>query len=338
MPPASQSMSSAFQNRYLRIVRVFLCLPFILFVTFSLVFATTGPPQPSSGLGGADYPHGKVISNVYGSGALRYHLFEPDSPRPETAPLIVFLHGWDALRPSSYGAWIEHIVRKGNIVIFPAYQSYFSKPKDFTSNTIRSVQNSLEILKAKNHVRPDLGKFAVVGHSTGGIIAVNLAALAVQSGLPVPGAIMSIEPGWTSTVPLEDLSAISADTLVLLMVGDQDFVSGDRAAKEIFYRIPQIPLEKKDYIIMVSDYRGSPPLKADHFTPACSAADTGLRSAAGPNALDYYCLWKLFDALTDAAFYQKNWEYALGNTPQQRFMGVWSDGLPVKELIVTDNP
>jgi hypothetical protein len=56
------------------------------------------------------------------------------------------------------------------------------------------------------------------------------------------------------------------------------------------------------------------------------------------NALDFYGTWKLFDGLTDAAFYGKNREYALGNTPQQRFMGVWSDGVPVKELKITDNP
>jgi hypothetical protein len=56
------------------------------------------------------------------------------------------------------------------------------------------------------------------------------------------------------------------------------------------------------------------------------------------NALDYYGTWKLFDALTDAAFTGKNRDYALGNTPQQRFMGVWSDGVPVKELKVTDKP
>ena len=45
-----------------------------------------------------------------------------------------------------------------------------------------------------------------------------------------------------------------------------------------------------------------------------------------------------FDGLIDAAFAGKNREYALGNTPQQRFMGVWSDGVPVKELKVTDKP
>ena len=56
------------------------------------------------------------------------------------------------------------------------------------------------------------------------------------------------------------------------------------------------------------------------------------------NAMDFYGTWKLFDALTDAAFNGRNREYALGNTPQQRFMGLWSDGVPVKELKVTDKP
>ena len=43
-------------------------------------------------------------------------------------------------------------------------------------------------------------------------------------------------------------------------------------------------------------------------------------------------------ALTDAAFHGRNREYALGNTPQQRYMGAWSDGRPVRELIVLDRP
>lgn len=49
------------------------------------------------------------------------------------------------------------------------------------------------------------------------------------------------------------------------------------------------------------------------------------------DALDYYGFWKLFDGLCDAGFYSKNREYALGNTPEQRYMGEWTDGTPVKE-------
>ena len=33
-----------------------------------------------------------------------------------------------------------------------------------------------------------------------------------------------------------------------------------------------------------------------------------------------------------------NKEYCLGNTSEQRFMGLWSDGTPVEEMIVTDDP
>jgi hypothetical protein len=37
-------------------------------------------------------------------------------------------------------------------------------------------------------------------------------------------------------------------------------------------------------------------------------------SSPAANALDYYGLWKLLDALCDAAFYGKHRQYALGNT------------------------
>ena len=60
------------------------------------------------------------------------------------------------------------------------------------------------------------------------------------------------------------------------------------------------------------------------------------RDVAFTNALDYYGFWKLFDGLCDAAFRGANREYALGNTPEQRFMGRWSDGTPVKQLAVGD--
>ena len=56
------------------------------------------------------------------------------------------------------------------------------------------------------------------------------------------------------------------------------------------------------------------------------------------DALDWYGTWKLLDALMACSFDGTWCEYALGNTPEQRFMGVWSDGVPVIELNVTDDP
>jgi hypothetical protein len=115
--------------------------------------------------------------------------------------------------------------------------------------------------------------------------------------------------------------------------------------------------------LLVSDERGRPGLIAGHRAPTApdqnydnGEGDLTARRSGGPegstrdgsarvdsrtpttDAIDFYGLWKLFDALCDAAFSGKNREFALGNTPQQRFMGKWSDGSPVKELVVTDKP
>ena len=81
------------------------------------------PAQPRNGPGGSAAPHASIEKTVYGAGGDEYWLFEPREPRPEgPVPLIVFLHGWSVLDPSVYGAWIDHLVRRGNAVCFPVYQ------------------------------------------------------------------------------------------------------------------------------------------------------------------------------------------------------------------------
>ncbi|MEW5803451.1 MAG: hypothetical protein AB1847_15265 [bacterium] len=426
--------------------KILLTILMLPLMSISSALAANPPRQPSSGPGGSDYTHRSVRSSSHGFGALQYYIFEPDTPQPASAPLIVFTHGYGGTNPMSYGAWIEHIVKKGNIVVYPKYQSMTSMiggSRQYTSNCIKSVQDALKVLQGSGHVKPDLDKCATVGHSYGGLLTVNIAALAQKSGIPVPKAVMSVEPGISITMPLEDLSSIPPETLLLTIVGDRDTVVGNRDARKIFRLTPQIPPENKDYVLMVSDRHGTPGLSATHFAPTCMApvggmvsglgnlipslggslpnlgglgpdfgsletdpfgpasesggflgayfdnlisysSDTvsvmndsinaaalsdstadpiadlaampdfefllpvlasagpdvsgGLTPMFGTNALDYYCTWKLFDALIDAAFFGKNREYALGNTPLQRYMGEWSDGKPVKELVVTDNP
>ena len=102
------------------------------------------PSQPQSGPGGKQYVHGSVTKNRYGKGGQEYWMFEPDSPRPRTAPVIVFLHGWGGMNPLYYGAWIDHLVKRGNIVIYPRYQAnLLTSIKDFTPNTSHPTLVSL---------------------------------------------------------------------------------------------------------------------------------------------------------------------------------------------------
>lgn len=169
--------------------------------------------------------------------------------------------------------------------------------------------------------------------------------------------------------PLEDLSGVPADTLLLTVVGEDDRVARDIDAKKIFYGTKLVPLKNKNYVILCSDDHGNPPLKATHFAPVApdKRYDSGEKKEGGKesgflsrlrqqrsgengemsdvrqggegiDALDTHGIWKLYDALLDAAFFGKNRNIALGNTPEQRFMGRWSDGRPVKELEVNDEP
>ena len=335
--------------------------------------SATPPAQPKTGPGGAEVSHQGVTAKLYGTGARAYWLFEPAAPRPEQAPLLVFLHGWSGMQPRIYGAWIEHLVKRGSIVVFPLYQDSLRTPvADFTPNAVAAVTDAIHRLRTEpGHVQPMLDKFALAGHSMGGVVAANLAARWEKDGLPRPRAVMAVQPGktWTQSkrtaVKLEDLSRIPAGTLLLAVTGDRDTLARDVDAKRIFRESTRILREDKNYVTLVSDGHGQPALTANHFAPvapdAALAPDTP--ETAGPlrrrlrerlqqrraersdsatlrgvDALDWYGTWKLLDGLTDAAFFGKNRRYALGNTPEQRFMGRWSDGVAVKELLVNDKP
>jgi pimeloyl-ACP methyl ester carboxylesterase len=326
----------------------------------------TPPAQPQTGPGGKQSVHAGVIKNRYGKGGQEYWIFEPDSPKPRSAPVIVFLHGWGGMNPLYYGAWLDHLVKRGNIVIYPRYQTnLLTSISEFLPNTLHAIKDAISRLRTEpGHVNPDLNKFATVGHSLGGLLAANVAALASESNLPRVSAVMSVEPGITEApinVPLVDLKKLPADTLLLALAGDDDTLVRDTDAKRIYYESTRIPAKNKDFITLVSDSHGTPALLASHRAPTAldKSYDSGEGVGGAPanrvgdtpqtgrrdrletmmvNALDFYGTWKLFDALCDTAFYGKNREYALGNTPQQRFMGVWSDGVPVKELKVTDKP
>ena len=318
---------------------IIVCLTCLIILPYiGSVFATsngpTPPDQPTSGPGSSDCKHECVQKNSYKSGAEQYWIFEPISPKPESAPLIAFNHGYYAIFPFFYQDWINHIVRKGNIVVYPRYQGgFFFGFRNFHSNAINAVKDAIETLNSGDHVRPELDKFAVVGHSFGGGITVSMAAKAEDEGLPIPKAIMPVQP-FIQLGQSADFSKISAETLMLIVCGKDDTVVGKRYGKTIFDNTPQIPLSQKDFVMQVTDRYGSPDLVADHIAPVCFR----FFFYNTVDAMDYFSTWKLFDALTDFAFYGINREYCLGNTPEQRYMGLWSDGTPIEEMIVTDNP
>lgn len=319
------------------------------------------PSQPTSGPGGSDYLHADVLSRRFGAGGDEYWIFQPQDPTPQSAPVVVFVHGWGGTDPRVYGAWIRHIVRKGHIVIYPRYQDRLSAPSiEMSDATRRTVTEALDRLRTDGPVRPLEDRIAWVGHSLGGNIAASLAATYASNGLPTPAALMAVEPGGDSRLPLADLSGMPVDALVLLIVGDADLIVADRGARTIFNGLSHLNSDNLDLITVRSDAYVGFSFQADHFAPlaiiagfpsdeATTAGGESARARRGllsrlhrdrtaqrnaPDVLDFFGYWKLLDGLLDAAFRGVNRDYALGDTERQRFMGIYSDGTPVTPLTV----
>lgn len=300
--------------------------------------APTPPEQPTQGPGSSDYRHARVVARSFGAGPTAYWLYEPAEPAPKSAPLVVFNHGWLQHVPGAYSAWTDHLAKRGNIVVYPVYQdSLFTPAERFTPNAIRGVKDAIRELQTGQHVRPELDKFAIVGHSAGGVIAADMAVRARDEGLPAPKALMIVEPGRGNlggkpNLPIDDYTKIPANLLMLVVVGETYALGTDPWPAKLIYSQAPLPRTAKNFITIRGDRHGRPALVSDHMA-ACGT--WGSRRPKEVDALDYYGHWRPFDALCEAAFSGRPRTKAPGNTAEERSMGRWSDGVPVRELVVT---
>ena len=325
------------------------------------------PTQPLQGPGGSNYRHADVRQWHFNVADNEYWVFTPARPLTERAPVVVFTHGWSVMQPDLYRAWIEHIVRRGAILIYPRYQaSLKTAAADFLPNAADSVRHAVADLRAgKLEVAPELGHVAYLGHSAGGLIASGLAASWQRLGIPEPSALMAVEPGKSSgprwrQVPLEPLSGIPAGTLLLAVCGDEDERVGCDDARRIYTESTHVAARDKDLLLLRSDRHGSPPLLANHAAPTAPRFDpryppsdssswllnrvqervrqrmhqgqAPTHNALATDGMDWFGTWKLFDALCDAAFQGQDRDYALGGTLAQLSMGRWNDGTPVRPM------
>lgn len=311
----------------------------LLLVAPGLGAAPTPPAQRAGGPGGKRYRHLEVRESRYGRGPSGFWIFEPGRPRRTAAPVIVFVHGWLAAHPWCYRAWIDHLVLQGNVVLFPRYHGLATAPGDFTGNCIRTVARGLRFLDGVWHAKAMPGRLAIVGHSAGGLVAANVAALAVTSGLPRFAALMPVQPGVHDLIRYADFSRIPAGTLMVVVTSSDDHNVGERTGWDILRGASSIRPADRNLVRMHSDEHGKPGLLANHYAAACPKPISFvprqvLPAIAATDALDYNGIWKLFDGLTDAAFHGTNRAWALGNTPEQRSLGKWSDGRPVRPMDV----
>ena len=347
----------------MRLTHCSICLIFflvLLIVSPGKAGLPTGPDQPPMGPGGAQYPHKDVKKTSIGEFETKCYIYEPDNPRPASAPILLFLHGMFASKPEYYDGWLEHLCKRGWIVIFPHYQGGGESPAHYTANAAVTVKKALRWLNDGNGVEPNRDQAAIIGHEYGGLVAANLAAASRYFKLPVPGVVMILTPAVAAGLELYDLSGIRTGTLLQVVVGEDDLMDTGFPARQIYYAADNIPTVDKSFITLLSDTHGTPALIADRFAPLAPLDPAfvheldrrrwefiGLfrkgvhtRAIRGKpiDAMDFFGTWRLFDAMARIKWDGGAREVVFGNTESQRFMGYWSDGNRVRGLLASDRP
>jgi dienelactone hydrolase len=330
-------------------------LPWLVVRELSAVAGTpaTPPGQPASGPGGSTYPHAGVTVSQGGAGNDAWYVFQPASPKPAAAPVAIMLHGYGEL--AGYSAMqnlITHTVRKGYVVIYPRWQTGLGNPLGIEA-TMTSAKNGIVGARTwlqadPTRVQPQLDRVSYFGWSYGGIIATNLANRQASLGLPVPKALMLVEPhDGSSEAELDDtLTGLPATMPLTCYISDDWPFANPSGCSTIFGAIAtHIPNEKKDYVVYYDDAHGVQPMIANHQSVCSPPAGAPVNDACGPapdqfrtDALDYFAFWKSWVGLQRCANDGLDCAYALGDTAEHRNMGLWSDGVPIRPLRITDAP
>ncbi|MFZ4633342.1 MAG: chlorophyllase/cutinase-like alpha/beta fold protein [Saprospiraceae bacterium] len=294
----------------------------------------------------ATYRHAEVRMRDFATKADGYWLFEPVAPVPDTANVVVFLHGYGGYNPVLYGQWIKHLVAQGLIVVYPRYQKNLLSPRPvhFAANAATAVRDALERLRQEGRTFPRADRMLYIGHSYGGVTAANMGVDWAALGIPQPKAMLLCEPGSgpIRNAVKKSYEGLPADLLLLTVVGNKDEVVADTFSRLVFETAVHTPM--RNLVEHYSEPHKDRRLTSSHYEPYsvdpdmdCALRNYTVNRAAinnRVNAVDQYCYWKLADALMDILRTGRGAEVAFGNTPAQRYMGQWFDGDPVRPLRV----
>jgi acetyl esterase/lipase len=209
-----------------------------------------------AGCGAGDAGPPRLITETVGRGPQTATIIRPDVDR--RLPVVLFLHGWGATRPRSYRPWLDHLAREGNAVIYPRYQdSVLEPPPQVLGNVLAGVRAAL------TRIDEDPRSLVVAGHSAGGALAADYAAIAAGANLPVPVAVFSAYPGRRLRgvpfgLPEIDPARIPPATRLVALAGTRDRVVGMQPAR----RLARLAGARRRSLVVVGD-----PAASDHLGP-----------------------------------------------------------------------
>ncbi|TAN47605.1 MAG: hypothetical protein EPN21_17030 [Methylococcaceae bacterium] len=337
---------------------------FILAFAAGLSVADAGSTPPaekySAPAYSAQHQHARVKVLTVGEGAQRAYAFIPDDPPPKKAPVVLFHHGWLGVSPKNFGALIDHLVRRGAVVIYPVYQEPpHTMPSAITELAATADRQALAEVA---HLYPelmDLEKVMYYGYSMGAAISLNLASAPDKYGLPGPRALALMAPGNAHHVMhgpesasiIGDLAKIPADLPVVLVGGQADTAIGLPTARAWAAKLCHVQKDRRRLFIFPSDQSGKAQVKAGHGSPGAPdsrydfpdshgavpgviPARAGFEASASLNTLDFAGYWKIVGGLLDWLAFNRYPDEVFGDNAEATFLGGWPDGKPYKPAVI----
>jgi hypothetical protein len=260
------------------------------------------------------------------------HVFSPEG-RLTPSPVIFFCHGYTSSNPDQYLPLIEHIVSRGYVLIFSPYQTVAMDPREVKKYA--TLETGFESAVAAFKPLIDTTRIGYL-HSfgAGAIPAVALQGLVEKNWGNNAVFLYLMAPWYSYEIDEMKLKLFPSHAKLVVEVFNDDKVNDHRMAISLFNTI-NIPRGEKNYILLYSDSSGGCRLMTNHYTPK-----SPLDPRAEEDALDYYGIYRTFDALAAYTFNNDTLgkTLSLGHGKEIRFMGVWPNGKPVTELTATDAP
>jgi hypothetical protein len=244
--------------------------------------------------------------------------------------------------------FIRHTVRKGNVVIYPRWQTTIVSPcpgpfdiEPCMTSAANGIRGALSYLQDDaSRVQPQTRRASYFGFSFGGIITANLANRYASLNLPKPRAIFLDDPhdgalAGPGEPALDDSLSGVPRTVKLQCHSGADGVFADpnqgglaASCNAVFAKLEHVPKRNKDLVLTYTDRHGAPAVSSAH---GVCAAFPGMA-----DAYDWNFCWKVWDSLQSCAYKRRQCRSALGDTRKHRSMGTWSDGVPITPLKIQD--
>ena len=227
------------------------------------------------GGGGSSHPSRTTIRSANTGVANGVWTFLP-AGKPKR--LVIFFHGQGGpveATPQNHRAWIDHLVKRGAIVVYPRYEIDYNQA--VIDPAIQGIQT------ASKQLRLDGLPVLALGYSRGAAMAVEYAALAAHNGVPVPDAIESVNPvPYGETARIVNLKPIRPGTILAVLISDKDPHAIDGSTM-LLHRLRDAHFPGKQIELNVARSHGT--FIADHQAP--------LNDGAAARA----AYWKPTDAL-----------------------------------------